>query len=188
MKSNNPESKFDLSESTQVFPNVLQSDKCILSFSNMPSMMGLKDLKYYNNMVKSITVPDYNLSLYQDSFQSIEVSHPVSKINDNMSTLMVTFKVSEDLLNYINLINYIRELRYGDINIDKSNLISKYNVISIDLSILDNQKRIIAVIGFKNAFCTSVSSLNFSFGDSEQLEFTTNWSFRTIEYKTESIM
>ena len=188
MITNDPKSKFDLSESTQVFPNVLQSDKCILSFSNMPSMIGLKDLKYYNNMVKSVTVPDYNLSLYQDNFQAIEVSHPVSRINDNMSTLIVTFKVSEDALNYMNLINYIRELRYGDINTDKSDLISKYNVTSIDLNILDNQKRIIAVIRFKHAFCTSVSSLNFSFGDSEQLEFTTNWSFRTIEYKTESII
>ena len=168
------------------FPNTFHNDKWSVSFSNVPTISDVRNMKYYDNYVKSLVLPDYNMEEITSEFRGFTIRHPVGpKANNNLSQIQLEFKVSEDLFNYLNLFQWMQSIKYGDI--ESSDFLRKYTVKSINLNIMDNQKRDIAVIRFTQAFLLNLSSISLNTGSSDEVVFTANFSYEEVIYETKSI-
>lgn len=169
------------------FPNILHSDRWQLNFSNIPSLETIRDMRIYDSMVKSVTFPDYNMGeIISDMPSGFKIRHPIGPWpNADLSQIQVEFKLSEDMKNYGNLFHWIQSMKYGKVNdFDKEDFFRKYTIKSINLTILDNQKRPVVVWRFTNAFLLSLSSISFNMGISDEIVFTCNFSYEEVFYKT----
>ncbi|MEM4260967.1 MAG: hypothetical protein QXG00_07035 [Candidatus Woesearchaeota archaeon] len=169
--------------------NTFHSDGWTCSFSNMPSMSGVADMAMFDNFVKSLVLPDYNIEEIDSQFMGFRVRHPVApKLNTNLSQLQIEFKLNEDALNYLTLFEFMRQLKYAELSDNfTEDWIRKYTIKSIILNLNDNQKRLIAVIRFTEAFLLSLSSLSLTTGSAEEITFTCNFSYEEILYERKSI-
>ena len=158
--------------------NTFHQDKWKINFSNIPSLDNtFKDLNLYDLYVKSVTLPDVNMTETFEHFKTFIVRHPVIDANQNLSQLQVTFKVDEQLKNYYNMYNFLMNLKNGK---KVTNDLIRLNTIdSIDIIILDNQKRNNTILSFKNCFLLSLSSLSLVYGDSTNVDFTCNFSYES---------
>lgn len=172
---------------TGFFPNVMHSDKWKITFSNIPTLNDMSEMRYFDNYVKSCTLPSYTMGeILSQLPMGMQVRHPLGgmKRNQDLGQLPITFKVSEDMYNYLVLFKWIQELRYGDIDPSHTDYFRKYNIKRLVLSMLDNQKRTVAEITFTNVFLQDLGSLDLSFGTTEELSFTCMFSYEEIWYKT----
>jgi hypothetical protein len=173
------------------FPNVMHSDKWKIMFSNIPVLDDPSQMKYFDNYVKSCTIPNYAigeiLSQLPNGFQ---VRHPLGgmKRNQDLGSLGLTFKVSEDMFNYLVLFTWIQQLRYGAINPNHKEAFRKYNIKRIVISMLDNEKRTVAEITFTNAFLSDISQLDLNFGTTEELSFACTFNYEEIFYSIKNPM
>ena len=170
------------------YPNLFHNDKWQVSFSNLPSLGAIRDMKLYDNFVKSVVFPDYNMQEMYSDIRGFRIRHPVAgiKANEDLSQIQIEFKLSEDMKNYINLFEWMQALKYGqveDFNTEEE-FFRKNTIKSINLNIMDNQKRNIAVWRFTEAFLTTLGSLSLNQGISEELTFTANFSYEEIKYET----
>ena len=173
---------FDISKISDVFPNTFKSSNWQVVFSNMPSVENFKDMRYFTNMVKSVTLPDYSLPIFKSEIQGWTMRHPEApKPNQNLSDLLITFRMSEDMKNYLILLDFTRQIRYGQIN---DEILREYTIKQIMVNLLDNQARPIATIGFTNAFLTNLSSVNLDMGQASEMDFSCTFSYEEIIYKT----
>jgi hypothetical protein len=177
----------NISPST-AFPNLFHNDKWQISFSNLPSLGAIRDMRIYDNFVKSVVFPDYNMGEIYSDIKGFRIRHPLAgiKANEDLSQIQIEFKLSEDMKNYINLFEWMQGLKYGkvtDFN-DEEDFFRKYTIKSINLNILDNQKRPIAVWRFTEAFLLTLGSLSLDMGISEEITFTANFSYEEIFYET----
>jgi hypothetical protein len=149
----------------------------------------IKDMIYYDNFVKSLVLPDQNLQEIGSEWKGYRIRHQVAPlVNRDLSQLQLNFKLSEDLINYINLYYWMLQVRYGELDQDYDGLFRKYAIKRINVEILDNEKRVNAIIYFTNCFLTSLSSLSLQMGTSDEVEFTVNLSYETCEFQTKNIM
>lgn len=171
-----------------MFPNVFHSDKWNVTFSNIPSLTEMRDMRLFDNYVKSVTFPDYNMNEIYSDIIGFRIRHPVApKANEELSQIMIEFKLSEDMKNYLYLFKYMKDLKYGIAIPEQENFIRKYTVKTININILDNQKRETVIWSFTECFLLSMSSLPLIMGSSEQVTFSCNFSYEEILYKTKSI-
>lgn len=169
--------------------NTFHSDSWSVTFSNMPSLSGISDMSMFDNFVKGLVIPEYNIEEIESSFQIFKVRHPVApRANYNLNQISIDFKVTEDLLNYFTIFEYMRHLKYGELNKDYTDeLIRKYVIKSIILHIMDNQKREVAFLRFTNAFILSLSSLTLTTGTADELTFTITCSYEELFYERKNI-
>lgn len=169
--------------------NLFHSDSWTVTFSNFPSLSGVSDLSMFDLFVKSLTIPEYTLEEIDSYYQTFKIRHPVApKANYNLNQISIDFKVTEDLLNYLTVFEYMRQLKYGELSDDYADeLIRKYTIKAIILHIMDNQKREIAFMRFTNAFILSLSQLNLTTGTAEELTFTINCSYEELLYERKNI-
>lgn len=169
------------------FPNTFHNDKWVLTFSNLPDVDDLNDMRYYQSYIKNLILPDYNMGEIQDVGPfGFQVRHPIAgmKKNTDLSQLQIEFKLSEDMLNYIYFFRWIKDLRYGNLEDgDYTGLIRKYTIKRGILSILDNQKRTVVNIFFTEMFLLNLSSLQLTMGSSDEVTFTCNFSYEEIDYE-----
>ena len=182
-------SSFDLTKSSELYPNTFKSDKFSLVFSNLPSQKNFSDFRYLHNFVKSIIIPEYSMNLINTYFEGTIRRHPdAPKINIDLAQIQIIFRLSEDMKNYFLLLDYMRQIKYGSLESNPDDtLISDYTIKEISINLLDNHKRQIASIGFKNCFLTMISSLSLEYGSSEECLFTCNFSYSELVYKTQTI-
>jgi len=168
-----------------MYPNLFHSDKWQVSFSNLPSIQSIRDMRIYDNFVKSITFPDYNMGEIYSDIMGFRIRHPLSKPNEELSQVQIEFKLSEDMLNYIYLFEWMRGMKYGDVEDfeRKEDYFRKYTIKAITINILDNQKRDIAYWKMTECFLLSVGSLPLEMGTSEEVTFTCNFSYSEIFYE-----
>jgi hypothetical protein len=162
-------------------PNNQQADKWKVTFSNIPTVTELKDMRLYDYYVRSCVLPDYNCPFDYDNFMKGQYVRPITKANQDLTQLQIEFKVSENWTNYTNLIEFIQRSRYGqnlDVNFIKDNVVDRINVV-----MLDNEKRENKIIYFTKAFLTNVSSLSLIYGSSDEASFTTNWIYEEMLYE-----
>ena len=176
---------------TTTFPNLFHNDKWAISFSNLPSLAAIRDMKMYDNFVKSVVFPDYNMGEIISNIKGFNIRHPLGgiKANEDLSQLQIEFKLSEDMKNYINLFEWMQALKYGqvtDFN-NEEEFFRKNTIKSINLNIMDNQKRTIAVWRFTEAFLLGLSSISLNMGISDEITFTANFSYEEIKYETKTI-
>jgi len=175
-----------MKESQSAYPNVFHSDKWRTTFSNVPGN-SVSDMKYYDNYVKSVVIPDYNISEIRSEFMGFGIRHPVGpNVNTDLSQIQIEFKLSEDMWNYLNLFHWMQQIRYGKIDTSHRDFFRKYSVKSINIEMMDNQKRVIANVSFTEAILLSLSSLSLTQGTSEELTFTCNFSYEELVYTQES--
>jgi hypothetical protein len=165
------------------YPNTFHSSKWQLTFSNIPTIHDSKNLKYYDNYVKSVTIPDYNVIETYSDFKGERIRHPMSRVNEEMSQIQIEFKLSEDLFNYLYMLEWMQRLRYAqEIEADA---LRKEFIKKINMSILDNEKRTIANLAFTDAFLLNLSSLGLDSGSDEEVTFVCNFSY--YEFKFERV-
>lgn len=172
------------------FPNTFHNDKWQVSFSNLPSLGTIRDMRMYDNYVKSVVFPDYNMGeIISDMPGGFKIRHPQGpRPNEDLSQIQIEFKLSEDMKNYINLFEWMQALKYGNVTDfnDDEDFFRKYTIKSINLNILDNQKRPIAVWRFTQAFLLTLGSVSLDAGISEEVTFTVNFSYEEIFYETKA--
>ena len=173
------------------FPNTLHSDKWQVTFSNIPTLESNRDFRIYENYVKSFTFPDYNMSELYSEIRGFRIRHPVGgiKANEDLSPIQIEFRVSEDMKNYANLFLWMQALKYGrsDIFKDEADFFRLNTIKSINLQILDNQKRPVTIWKFTEAFLISLSSLSLNTGTSDEISFTCNFSYEEIKFDIKTI-
>lgn len=181
----------NVSNSSISFPNLFHNDKWQISFSNLPTLGTIRDMRIYDNFVKNVTFPDYSMGEIYSDIMGFRIRHPVAgiKANQELSQIQITFKLSEDMRNYINLFEWIQALRYGKITgfNSEEEFFRKYTIKSINLNILDNQKRTIAVWRFTEAFLLSLSSFSLEAGTSDEVTFSTSFSYQEIFYESKMV-
>lgn len=162
-------------------PNVQHSDKWSIVFSNIPSYTPIvasnTDMGLYELYVKEMTFPNLSLELYQSHFMNYQINHQISKINDTLNDLSITFTVSEGLRNYYHIYNWIREMREQE-NVKDEKWFRLNYINEIKVIFLDNEKRPVSKFTFINGFITDLSSLTLTNGTDQELRFTI-----TIKYE-----
>jgi len=181
----------NLANNPSMFPNTAHSDKWTLTFSNMPTLGSMRDMRMYDSYIKSVTIPEYSMGEIISNGMGFNIRHPLGgiKANQDLAQLTVEFKLSEDLQNYSNLFLWMQNLRYGKVeNFNTEEEFFRLNTIkSINLNILDNQKRIIALFRFTQAFLLSLSSLSLNNGSSDEILFSCGFSYEEIFYESKNI-
>jgi len=167
-------------------PNTWHSDRWQVAFSNLPDLPDTSLMKYFDLTVRSVVVPDYNMTEVFSDFRGFRIRHPVvEKVNEDLSQIQIEFKLSEDMKNYLYFFNWMRSMRTGTAVPD--DLIRKYTIKNISILILDNQKRNIATLMFTECFLLTLSSLSLEMGGSEEVTFTANFSYQEVLFQTKGI-
>lgn len=165
-------------------PNIAHSDKWRLLFSNIPGYVpnvesNTDNMSLYDLFVKGVTFPAYTLELVQSNLGAYQINHPISKKNDNLGTVDVTFKLSEGMLNYYYIVKWIQELREG-INSDKEKWFRLNVIKEMKLFFMDNMKRDVFKYIFEKCYITDVGSLSLTNGSDVELEFTVSISYENF--------
>jgi len=162
-------------------PNIQHSDKWSLILSNFPgfhpSFSTLDNTQLFELYIKEVTFPNMSLELVKSDYRNFHINHQISKKNDNMSNIDITFKVSEGLLNYHIVREHIQNQREG-VNADKEKWFRLNVIEELIINFLDNEKRPKSKMSFTNCFITDLSSLSLTQGQDNELTFTI-----TIEYE-----
>jgi hypothetical protein len=171
--------------------NTFHNDKWQISFSNLPSLGTIRDMRIYDNFVKSVTFPEYSMGEIYSDIKGFRIRHPLGgvKANEELSQIVIEYKLSEDMRNYINLFEWMQALKYGQVqNFNSEEDFFRLNTIkSINLNIMDNQKRNVAIWRFTEAFLLGLSSLSLNNGVSEEVTFAANFSYQEIFYESKNI-
>ena len=157
--------------------NTFHQDRWKINFSNIPSVTNYDQMPMYDLFVKSLVIPDYNIDIVDSMYLNNVQHHPISKKNEGLSQLQITFKVSENLENYYNLFYWMMTVKYGEVD---TTLIKKSIIDAIAISVLDNQKREKVILTFKKCILVSLSSLSLTMGVSEEADFTCNFTYETV--------
>lgn len=156
-------------------PNVQHSDKWSIIFSNMPGYQPIigdnTDMGIYDLYVKEMTFPNLSLELVQSHSMNYQINHQISKINDTLNDLSITFTLSEGLRNYYHIYNWIRNMREMR-NVDNEKWFRLNFIKEIKVIFLDNEKRPVSKFTFFNSFITELTSLNLTNGVDDELRFT----------------
>jgi len=173
------------------FPNVMHGDKWKVTFSNIPTLDDMSEMRYFDNYIKSCTLPPYTMGeIISQLPMGMQIRHPLGgmKRNQDLGQLPISFKVSEDMYNYLILFNWMQQLRYGQIDPKHDDFFRKYAIKRLILSMLDNQKRTVAEITFTNVFLQDLGALDLAFGSTDELSFNCSFSYEEIFYETKNPM
>lgn len=162
--------------------NTYHNSKWKLTLSNIPTISKYRDLiGMYENFIKSITIPDYNIEMLFSDFKHDRRRNPNSRYNDNLTPIILEFKLNEDLTNYINLVEFMQQLRYGEID---TNTLKESVIKSLNIIFLDNQRRDTYKIYFTNCFIESLSSLPLTMGEDSEITFTVTMTYDDMLFAT----
>jgi len=161
--------------------NNANSDKFKVVFSNMPFYSGRIDkppMAVFDNYVKSLSMPDYNLEVVKSAFFGAQVNQPSSQANNDLTPLIIDFFVDEDVENYATFYEWMREVRCGKPT-DGDNSLGESHINTIFLTYNDNENRSGPRFSFNNCYLINLSSLQLNFGNSEQLTYTCTFAYDT---------
>lgn len=166
------------------------------ALSNNPSNLNFLSPLNFNFRLKR--APNLNFFIQKVNLPGISfpsavetnpfVNIPIAGDHLQYGDLSVTFKVDEDLNNYLEIHNWIRALTFPD-NFDEYKAISKNpeftgNGITSDITlIISNSVKIPNFeVNFRNAYPTSLSALSFQTTDSTVEFITATATFKYIMY------
>jgi len=167
------------------YPNTFHNSRWKVTFSNVPTVDKVDDLKYLEHYIKSITIPDYNIQELYSEFKGARVRHPISRINDNLTQFQIDIKISENMENYLYLFEWLQRLRYGQ-ELDEEQ-IHHETIKRITLHTLDNQSRSVAMLHFTECFLMNLSSLSLDSGVDDELVMTCNFSYEEVLFERQTI-
>jgi len=145
----------------------------------------LKRAPHVNFFIQKINVPGIALPYAEATNPFINV--PYGGDHLQYETLDITFRVDEDLQNYLEIHNWLRS--QGKINfIDYKNLAEAQPFTGeglksdISLTVLTSNKRANYEIVFKDAFPVKISDMNFDTSDEDINYIEASASFRYVFY------
>ena len=169
------------------YPNIAVDSSFYMTFTNVPGVDKDSTLKYFDDFVRSVSIPSYAVNIYATGLMQHDELHPLQRQNDDLGDVSITFKVSEDFRNYFMIMYWMQALRAGvDLMGNKDQLSPmgprlKRNVINeLDVFILDNQKVPIIKIRFTNCLPSDISGIDLSYGSDEEMEFTLSLKYEEI--------
>ena len=159
--------------------NTLHQSNWKLTFSNLPTIAP-SDMYYYDNFVKSVTLPNYDLMEVPSYYKNVMVRQPVTKPNTDLPQLLITFRTTEDFQNYYKLMLWSMQIKYGQLDDDYEGRIREYTINAINLHLLDNEKRERCILTFSKALMLSISSIGLEQGSEEETLFTASFSYEEV--------
>lgn len=180
-----------MAQNNGFFPNVLHGDKWRITFSNIPTLNDVGNMRYFDNYVKSCTIPAYTMGeIISQLPEGWQVRHPLGGMrkNQDLGSLNITFKLSEDMYNYYVFFSWMQNLRYGEIPTTHDDYFRKYTVKKLIVSMLDNQKRTVAELSFTNLFLTELGSLDLTYGSTDEVSYTCTFTYETVLYSMKDPM
>ena len=178
-------------ENPNFFPNVLHGDKWKIMFSNIPTLDDVSEMKYFDNYVKTCTIPAYSVGeILSQLPMGMQVRHPLGGMqrNQELGKLEMSFNVSEDMYNYLVLFKWVQQLRYGQIDPYHDDFFRNYTIKRIIVNMLDNQKRVVSELVYTNVFLESLGSLDLNYGTSSELSFSCTFAYEEVFYNTKNPM
>lgn len=167
-------------------PNTAQTYSWKVNFSNIPTVVNTKDLEYFHEYVKSITIPDYNIIEEKSGFKGEVVRNPMSGLNEDLSQIQIDMIASEGYFNYFHFLEWMLRTRNNGVGIN-TNKLRDYVIKSIYIELLDNVGRKIGQLEYKDARLISLSSFSLTSGTTEEVYFTCNFSYESISFDTFSV-
>jgi hypothetical protein len=137
----------------------------------------------FDNYVKSVTLPNYDLAEIYSYYKNIVVRQPITRPNLDLPQLQITFRTTEDFQNYYKLMLWSMQIKYGQPDSSYSDLIRKYTIKAINLHLLDNEKRERCITTFSNAFMSSISSIGLEQGSDQEALFTSSFTYEEVTSK-----
>lgn len=169
------------------FPNILHGDKWRLTLSNIPTLTDVGDMKYFDNYLKSLSIPSYQMGgeIISHGPGGFDIRHPLGGMRKNrdLGHLNITYKVSEDMYNYLIMFSWMMQLKYGNIDPRHEDYFRKYSINKATLSMLDNQKRVVTELSFTQLLPITLGELSLNFGSTDELSFNMEFSYEEIFYK-----
>lgn len=163
--------------------NQANTDKFETIFSNVPVVSTRTDklnLAVFNNYIRAVTLPDYNIELVFSELLQASIKNPISRFNNDMSPITIDFVCDEDLENYITMFEWMRELRLGN-PLKGETTLRESTIKSFIILAKDNQDRNVCKFVIKDLTIINLSSLILAFGNSEQSTFTATLNFNTMD-------
>ena len=170
--------------------NTFNTDSFSVVFSNIPVPENEPevDVKLFNNFLKSVTLPDYNLEVQDSYFGNIVRKQPISRINNDLTQMTFDFKVDEDLQNYMACYTWIKELREGRATKHSLGKLHKSNIAAINVIVKDNEKREKYRLVFKECQIISLSALVLQYGINDEVIFSTTMNYHNFEIVKSSVV
>jgi hypothetical protein len=159
--------------------NTLHQSNWKVTFSNLPTI-NQSEMFLFDNFIKSITLPNYELGEEKSYFQNVMIRHPNTKANIDLPQLQITFRTTEDLQNYYRLMLWSMQIKYGKPDSTYEDFIRNYTINTINLHILDNEKRERNRISFTKAFMSSLSSIGLEHGSDAETLFTAIFTYEEV--------
>lgn len=164
--------------------NTFNTDNFSVIFSDIPipeNSVVRPNIRLFNNFVKTVTLPDYNLETLESTFGNIVRKNPISRINNDFTQLTIDFKVDEDLSNYMTFYTWIQELRKGKATKNSGGKLHKSNIAAIQIVVKDNEKIERYRLKFTECQIISLSSLVLQYGVDDEVIFSTTMNYHNFE-------
>jgi hypothetical protein len=137
----------------------------------------------FHNFIRSITLPSFSLETMVTKHMGEDHLHNVgSHKNSDVGDLGISFKVSESLLNYFGLANYMQSVRYQDNQSDSSRM-KDYHIGAIIVELLNNQKTPICRVFFRKVVPTNISGLSLDYTNGSVLTFDATFKFEQVNFE-----
>jgi len=153
--------------------------------SNIPTVQYEHELDLFHNFVRSISLPGFSIDMIMSDWKGEQYLNPGSHKNDGLGDVSITFKLTENLMNYFYMAQYVMDMRYeySDNDSDAPQNRMKMNFVkAIDIDILDNSKRTVANIKFSRCFPTEISNLELDYTNGQELDFTVTFKVTEINF------
>jgi hypothetical protein len=162
------------------YPNITHIDKFQFSFSNIPNLEDTKvPMRIFDEYVRNLTIPSIQLEVINLDFKGSTTRQPISRENSDVNIIVVEFFATEDMENYNYLYQYAQMLKFRKSTTEKL----KDTVIStIDVNVLDNQKRKKKTFRFENVYIGELGSMQFDMSTSDQLSFYCTFTYDVMNF------
>ena len=153
--------------------------------SNIPTLEYEHDLDLFHNFVRRVVLPGFSIDMIESVWRGEHYQNPGSHKNDALGDITITFKVNENLMNYFYMAKYVMDMRYeyaDNITDDPQDRMKMNFIKTIDVMILDNQKRHIANIKLSRCFPTNITSLTLEYTNGDEVEFDVTFKITEIHF------
>jgi len=156
-----------------------------VTISNIPTLEFENELDLFHNFIRSISLPSFSIDMIMSEWRGEQYLNPGSHKNDSIGDVSITFKLTENLMNYFYMAQYVMDMRYehSDTKEDGQDPRMKMNFIkAIDIDILNNSKKRVANIKFSRCFPTEISNIELDYTNGQEMEFTVTFKVTEINF------
>jgi hypothetical protein len=153
-----------------------------VTLSNFPGLND-SDLHIFHNNIRSIQLPGFTLETFITKNMGKDHLHNMgSRQNDNLGDLSITYKLSESLLNYFHIANYIESVKHQK-NISNVPKQKDNNIGSIIVELLSNQKTPVCRIHYKDVVLSGIDGLALDYTNGAVMTFTSTMKFEQMQFE-----